>query len=496
MERSPRTRSGRESERHLSDIARHLILPEGITSTGFPAVRDRCSQMGHGLDLWQSDLLRCVLAKRADGQYAAGIDGVQVSIPRQVGKTYTIGGLAVAACTLDEDAFVLWTAHRTRTADETFQDMKSMVRRPRIAPHVAKVREANGQQAISFVNGSRIMFGAREQGFGRGFHGVSMIVFDEAQILGISALEDMVPAVNTAANPLIIRIGTPPRPKDPSEAFTEFRRQALAGSIRDGLYVEFSADPAASPDDRAQWRRANPSFPHRTPESAMLRMRRQLGEEAFRREGLGIWDETDAGTAIDPARWASLTVDAEDVPGGARWCAAVRFSADGSTAALARAGRVPGRRMNPVHVEMCTLRGVRPMGEGVAWIMEYLEAHRDRWAQVVVDGKSAAGDLVERLRVTGFDSRVVWTPSTGDVITAHAMFDAAVRDGTVTHLEDAELTAEVSVVTRRRIGTQGGFGWDAPEGLTSAGLDACTLALWAARTTKRRPGRKAGVMVA
>jgi hypothetical protein len=42
-----------------------------------------------------------------------------------------------------------------------------------------------------------------------------------------------------------------------------------------------------------QWRKANPSFPHRTGEGAILRMRKLLGSvESFQAvRALGIWDE-------------------------------------------------------------------------------------------------------------------------------------------------------------------------------------------------------------
>ena len=477
------------SEPRLSDIAKHLILPEGITSTGWPAVRDRAKRFGLTFDRWQDGLGRAILAKRKSGLYAAGIDGVQVSMPRQVGKTYTFGAIVFALCTLSEGLFVLWTAHRTRTADETFAAMQGYID--------GRPRQANGQQSIKFTNGSRILFGAREGGFGRGFAGVDIIVFDEAQILGQRALDDMVPAVNTAPNPLILRLGTPPRPTDPSEAFTTFRKQALAGEMSDGLYAEVGADDDADPEDRRQWKKGNPSYPHRTPESAILRMKRQLGPESFRREGMGIWDPEVASQAIGREAWNALTVD--EPPSGLRWCAAVRFSVDGSTVALARAGRKPERKSEAVYGQLCTSQGVRNMGEGVHWILDYLTEHRDRWAQIVVDGKSGAGDLVDRLRAAGFSPKTIWTPTTDQVIAAHAMMDAAIRDRSLSHPDDAELEAEAAVISRRKIGASGGFGWTAPEGMTSAGMDALTLAHWATKTTKRRPrelaARSVGVVM-
>lgn len=479
--RPPKTRSGRASDARLSSIAKHLILPEGIVSTGWPAVKARCARFGLRFDPWQADLARVLLSKREGGLYACGVDGFQASVGRQVGKTYTLGSVIMALATLHEGLFVLWTAHRTRTSDETFDFMRGLALKPEVAQYVANVRAANGQQAIVFHNGSRILFGAREGGFGRGFAGVDVIVFDEAQILSQRSLDDMVPAANTSSNPLIVRIGTPPRPIDPSDAFTEFRRQALKGDLADGAYVEIGADDDADPEDRRQWMRANPSFPHRTPESSILRMKRQLGEESFRREGLGIWDPEVTNRAIGARVWNGLLGEA--VP-GSKWCAAVKFSVDGSTVALARAGR-PSKG-DVTHVELCTEQGVRRMGEGVGWIVDYLTMHQDRLAAVVIDGRSGAGDLIDRLRGAGMPAKMILTPNTGEIITAHSMMDAAIRDGALSHLDDRELEIEADIVSRRRIGTSGGFGWQAPEGSTCAGLDAVTLAHWAVRTTKRR----------
>jgi len=50
-------------------------------------------------------------------------------------------------------------------------------------------------------------------------------------------------------------------------------------------------------------------------------------------------------------------------------------------------------------------------------------------------------------------------------------------------------------MSRRKVVACGGFGWTAPEGMTSAGMDALTLAHWATKTTKRRPRELAGSRV-
>jgi hypothetical protein len=80
-----------------------------------------------------------------------------------------------------------------------------------------------------------IMFGARSMGFGRGFDEIDVEVYDEAQILDTKALEDMVAATNQARHEhgaLLFFMGTPPRPSDPSGAFTERRARRGRGSRR------------------------------------------------------------------------------------------------------------------------------------------------------------------------------------------------------------------------------------------------------------------------
>lgn len=41
-------------------------------------------------------------------------------------------------------------------------------------------------------------------------------------------------------------------------------------------------------------------------------MRNLLGEDSFRREGLGVWDENVASSAIDPEQWSGTAVDLAD----------------------------------------------------------------------------------------------------------------------------------------------------------------------------------------
>lgn len=469
----PPTRNG---DRKLSEVARHLIMPEGIVSTGWPSVEIQLERLGLPLDRWQQGLCQAILAKRESGQYACGIGGALASIPRQSGKTHTIGALAFALCLANPGVLVLWTAHRTRTHNETFKTMDSMANQKRIAPFVRAVRKTNGEQEIEFTNGSRIMFGSREAGFGRGFAMVDVVVLDEAQILTEKAMEDMVPATNAAPNGLVLMIGTPPRPVDPGEVFTNRRKAALDGDDPDVLYVEFSADENASLEDRKQWAKANPSFPHRTSETSILRMRKLLGsDDSFRREALGIWDSDGRVSLFDPGDW-------EEARKGERPAAlevnalAVAVSIDLAHSSIV-AGSIDsdgGAWVKPLH-----------HGPGTKGVVDRcMELQEATGAEVVIDGRGPGAVLIPHLEKAGVKLHIASTP---DVLDAFANLETRVRDGQFFHVDAPEMDAALVGAVKRPVGDRFALGRKKSEADISP-LEAASLAAWRAgvRPEKKR----------
>src|SRR5690625_4981733 len=194
------------STRRLSEVTRHLVYPKNIVTSGWAPVEGRCREWGIEFDEWQRGAGKLILGKRDDGMYAATIGGITLSIPRQVAKTFLVGRIVFALCTLFPGMRVLWTAHRTRTGTNTFRSLAGFSKNKKVLPYMEQgptngIRTANGEQEISFRNGSIIMFGARADGFGRGFDEIDIEVFDEAQILNEKALEDMVAATNQSRHP-------------------------------------------------------------------------------------------------------------------------------------------------------------------------------------------------------------------------------------------------------------------------------------------------------
>ena len=425
---------------------------------------------------------RLILAIDKQGFYAA--DTSVISIPRQVGKTYLIGCIVFALALLTPRLTVIWTAHRTKTAEETFDSFKAMCEgNPLLGgiggPIIRRISESRGDKGIYLRNGSRILFGAREHGFGLGFAGVGVLVLDEAQRLTSSAMDDLIPTMNTIANPLVLMTGTPPRPTDAGEVFTMLRQDALDGESEGTLYVEFSADEDADPDDRDQLRKANPSYPFRTGERAIRRMRKSLSDDSFLREALGIWDKVLHRPIVTASRWRRLQSS-----GPADGTKPDGFGIDMSHA-------------RALSVNACWLAGEKAHTEEV-WAGDDTEAclnwvegawrRAGRRTYVAIDSESPAASLIVDLQNRGVAVEVTNAPQ---MAAACGSVENRLKAGTLTHGGQEPVTnAVVRDGKRRPIRGAGGWGWDRrnPSSQIQQAV-AMTLGLYAATKNKRAARR-------
>lgn len=480
----------RPTEPRLSDVGT-VCLPTGIVTTGWPGVRAKLLDFGVRFQRWQAGAARCILAKREDGLYAAGIGGVVISIPRQVGKTFLIGAIVFALCLIYPGIIVLWTAHRTRTSNETFRSMQAFARRKKVAPYIGAVdggkgvRRGSGEQSIEFKNGSRILFGAREHGFGRGIPGVSIVIFDEAQILGQDAVDDMVPAANQGQNPLVVYLGTPPKETDPGDHFSRLRNAALAGDP-DTLLIQLQPkrkiDPEkVDPTHPEFWKaveEANPSYPRFTPRAAILRMFKQLGRASFILEGLAQWtDQTGPPLVVSKEDWANRKAD-EPIPADGGVALGIKFSLDGTRVAAA-ASRKPAD--HGPHVEIL---GEWPITEGLGVLEMLITAQWRKLGAVVIDGKAGRDVLAPALLRARIPQRLIILPTVDQVIAANATYLTSIEDSTLTHANQPGLNASMASVTKRKIGTAGGWGMEPIGEGDEVPAEAAALAVWG--TTKVR----------
>jgi len=389
--------------------------------------------------------------------------------------------IVVALCLIHPGLTVVWTAHRTRTATKTFQTLKAMTSRPKVKPHMLEPRNANGEQEVRFRNGSVIMFGAREQGFGRGFDKIDMAVFDEAQILSEKGLEDIVPTTNQSEMPggaLLFFMGTPPRPTDPGAEFSNRRRSAIGGETEDTVYVEFSADSDADLDDQKQWARANPSFPARTPVASMKRMRANLtDDDSFRREALGIWDDDEAGGHLTVTAWSALAdveVDVRPLPG----TVLVLDVAPGHVSASITACANDGSRGMPV-LELAEKRA------GSSWLPERAAELVEHYgATVALNSSGPVGALIPELVRLGVEFTDVRGP---DYSKACGRIVAMVNASGFRHDGDPDFVTAVAGAKARKNGD--GFTWSRTDSSVDISpLIGATVALWAVASTPEESG--------
>jgi len=473
----------------LSEYAKAFVFPATIRKTVWPRVEAKGREIGLGFDWWQAQLGAVCLGYGEDGRYCATVGGIGLSIPRQVGKTYFVLALLFIMCILFPGFQVVWTSHHLRTTSKTLTTARGMARRKKIAPHVRAVRTSHGEGQVEFANGSMIMFGARSQGFGRGFDEIDVEVFDEAQIMDAKALEDMIAATLQARHEhgaLLFFMGTPPRPSDPSEAFELRRQRALDKKSPKAVWLELGADPASDPDDRSQWPLMNPSHPKRTPADAIERLRENLGDDdSWNREGRGIWDAVGNARVIDEKSWkkqgdaASMPIDrltiAIDVPPG-RQTASVSFSGL----------RADGRW----HVELDEERG------GVDWVISWVKTYTEKNRLHAVVADEMCG-LVEtrkgRHYLIGTDIVVTLAAAEGrDMAIGCAKYYDAIMDGSLFHTDQPQVNVALSVATKRPL--QGGWAWNRKDATSNISpMVSQTLALWGAQNDNvQRPTRRQG----
>ena len=392
--------------------------------------------------------VRCIKVAAGDGLFLAGHDLIVTH------NTFTVGNLLIGLCLEFPNMRVAWTSHHNRTTTNTFRSMQGMVKRKGVAPYLSPkgnngIRTANGEQEIEFRNGSLLMFGAREQGFGRGMDAIDIEVFDEAQILSIKALEDMVPATNQARHPhggLIFFLGTPPRPTDDGEAFTAKRQKALDGKTIDQMYVEIGAAPDTDPDDYSEIPTYNPSYPLHTPLESIMRMRENIpDDDSYRREAMGIWPTVSRHTQI--------------VSAGV-WNDRFSFGPEGSLAP--RAIGVDMSHRGDISIAGCWVReGFPPhveelwSGSNVAAAIDYLLVNGEG-VEVVIDAMSPAAQMVPTLSA----KLKVRRSTAGDMGNACLLFETLANSEGLTHGGEQSVTDALRSACKRPIGDAGKWGID------------------------------------
>lgn len=495
----PTGTASRANPAPLVEIARHCVIPDDIAFTRFyELIAPELPGMGVELDQWQEDVWQVALGLREDMSLCCDVMGVTLSIARQVGKTWGIMVGLIAICLSRPGTTVVWSSHHDRTSSETLAKMQGIVEKPAIRPKMRAqfpVVFTDDSRGVHFANGSRILFGARSSGFGRGFSEVDIQVYDECQNLREAALTDMLAAMNVSDLGLAFFMGTPPRPQEVAlgvnEAFDRRRKRALEPRKRrpfKGVYVEFSpespdnadaliAEFLTELDSPAFWEmlsEANPSYGFRVGRSAIERLVENMSPEDVRREVLGIWDKT---------------TEVQSVVSRSDW---------------------QGRVAMPVELGVVSAFGVNSTRSGWFWIvaswssgeaahveiamgtqseveaLNFLTRYASKRTPIKHDSMGAAKALGEKLKQRGYKASAY---SLTEATAGNAMWLGMVEGRRLTHAGQPDLDTAIRGARREDRKAGGWLLMPRSDSFDIGPAIAMSEALYAAMTTKTKGGR-------
>jgi hypothetical protein len=282
-------------------------------------------------------------------------------------------------------------------------------------------------------------------------------------------------------------MGTVPDPRRPhkGEKFATIRADMRKNLYGGECLHEWTAGEIGNPFDKRRWYEFNPSLGAFLLEKGLEKDSRRMSADTFAREHLGWWPKSVlSASPIAKADWEACRATEFPTPDDGVVCFAVKFAPDGTTGALAAC-------INPDAGEpYVQLIDIRSMGGGVGWFTDWLVPRENDAAVIVVDGSSYSAALVTELVNAGIAPDQIETPSSVEVGKACSMLVNAVESHTVRHAGQEILDESATKCRKRKIGSGGGYGFEATDAAEATPIEACALAYWQALTTTRDQRRE------
>lgn len=429
------------------------------------------------LDEWQADILLDWMGKTIGNKWASTTCGG--SVPRQNGKSLLVQGRAEAGMLLYNEQ-VIYTAHLQKTATETFEEMAAFFDSDKLKKYVKDIKTALGREQIILKTGARVKFLARTRNGGRGQHG-DLLIIDEAQELDENQQASFLPAISASLNPQSIYVGTPPDPSAVGTVFRNIRKKALEKASKKTSWFEFSVKNIGDVSDQERWALTNPALGRRMLLSTIEGEHEQMDPDTFARERLGWWSPVITETvdyAINHKLWSECKSDLLKPDGKTAY--GVKFSADGSIVSLA------GAVIDDVGMIRISLIDMKNTGQGTQWLADWLNERYKKASCVVIDGRNGVDVLVDKIKDTWITKNSVIKAGMKDVVAAVGMLTDAINEKRLTWYSKQEVLNDSAISSiKRPIGGGWGFG-----GENSTPIEACSLALWGVKTSKRNPQKK------
>jgi hypothetical protein len=390
---------------------------------------------------------------------------VVVTIPRQSGKTTLLLGWQVQrALGWEGPQRIVYSAQSGTDARKKLLDDQVPILEPRRkAFGIRRIVRANGNEGVSFANGSKIVLLASTADSGHG-KTVDLAVKDELFADHDDRRDQiLVPAMVTRPAAQILTSSTMGTEESiPLNRKIEQGRLAVGADTRSGIaYFEWSADPAADPDDPATWWSCMPALGHTVTEEVIRHARMSMTDGEFRRAFLNQLTKSDE--RVLPAKAWEAVVSPSAAPSG-QLVFSVDVNPERTAASIVAAsgGDVPV-------AELVEFRA------GTGWVVgraaELSDRHGGTW---VVDGSGPAGSLINELEAAGLRVHPV---TARELIEACAGLYDRVVEGRVRFRKHPRLDEAAAGAAKRSVGDA--WAWTRK----SASADICplvaaTLAVW------------------
>lgn len=426
-------------------------------------------------------------ARDKDGNFAS--NSISISKPRQNGKSFSARKYAL--CAAPAGYAVAYTAHNGSTTREMFKQLSyEAEHNAHFSKRLENIVRGKGSEGLYFKGGGMIEFATRTDNNSRG-KTYDINIIDEAQELTYDQLDALKPTTlaSGSGDSQDILIGTPPSPKSKGEVFADKYEAAHKGLVNNACWLEWAASSVPNMLEREKvlelCYETNPALGYRIPEKKFVAIIEDYLKkpENFAREYLGWWCPVQKrNVAIDPDAWRECEIGR--APDGGRISFGVKFTKDGNFAAVAVCAIEDGKP----HIELVDYMNIA--ADGLTKLERFIYDRKDKACLCLIDGKAGSEDLGQRLQADRMPDGAYKLCKTWEYTSACSMLVNSVRERAITHVRQQDIENALTMVSKRAINSNGAYGFD---GDNAEIIDALALALYAARTTKRNPKRRAVV---
>lgn len=408
----------------LVGVSEPRLAPPRPARSMLRKYEDTAKAAGISLRPWQRTAARYMTASTKDGWTARE---VAIIVGRQNGKTE----LLIPRILMDLRAGrrIIHTAQNRTLPREVFMRIAWMLDKS----EVRSIREANGQEKVVMGNGGLYRIVAPQRG-ARGLTADTLIFdelreFEDYDIVGAAS-----PTLTASSDPQTIYLSNAGSHR--SVVLNDLKRRGEAGGELDLAYLEWSAEPQRSIDDREGWAEANPSIGHGMRLDVLEHAFRTKPPQLFEVEHLCRWVDSMLPSVVSEAAWMMCKASIGEQP--SRPVLGVSMHPTGSRASVVMAW---------------------PMTDGRIAVVELLEA---QGAPIDV---AAFGADVQALKLKHGAKRVAYSSMTDE--------DAARYVRGAEHLDGKEYASASEFFARAVM--QGRIAWDA------GGVHIANDMKWAAR---------------